>query len=61
MTACLTDCTGGCRAMGLLYSGAKADFNGEDITKCVFFENGWYEKTSKALAVWNNLSWISMR
>jgi len=49
-------CTGGCRAMGLLYSGAKADFNGEDITKCVFFENGWYEKTSKALTEWENLS-----
>ena len=52
-------CTGGCRAMGLLYSGQRKDFYGEDITKCRFFENGWYEKVSAALSAWKNLSVIS--
>ena len=49
-------CTGGCRAMGLLYSGKRMDFCGEDITKCRFFENGWYEKVSETLSEWQNLS-----
>ena len=40
-------CTGGCRALGLLYSGKRKDFCGEDITKCMFFENGWYEKSNR--------------
>lgn len=47
-------CTGGCRAMGFLYSGERRDFCGEDITKCIFFENGWYEKISEALSEWIN-------
>ena len=49
-------CTGGCRAMGMMYSGAREDFYGEDITKCAFFENGWYEKTAEALSEWKNRS-----
>ena len=49
-------CTGGCRAMGMMYSGAREDFYGEDITKCAFFENGWYEKTAEALSDWKNRS-----
>ena len=49
-------CTGGCRALGLLYSGKKMDFLGADTTKCDFFENGWYEKTAEALADWTNKS-----
>ena len=53
-------CTGGCRAMGLLNSGKRADFCGEDITKCLFFENGWYERTVKALAEWKNLSSVNI-
>ena len=53
-------CTGGCRAMGLLYSGERVDFFGEDITKCRFFENGWYERTSDALSEWENLSPIDI-
>ena len=47
-------CTGGCRALGLLYSGEKEDSYGEDITKCYFFENGWYEKVCDALKDWKN-------
>ncbi len=53
-------CTGGCRAMGLLYSGAKKDFCGEDLTKCKFFENGWYERVRDTLADWKNLSPVSI-
>ncbi len=45
-------CTGGCRALGLLYSGERMDFSGEDITKCMFFENGWYEKIKQTLSDW---------
>lgn len=41
-------CTGGCPALGLLYS-PKHDFYHEDITKCHFFENGWYEKVNEVL------------
>lgn len=52
-------CTGGCRAMGFLYSGERRDFYGEDVTKCRFFENGWYEQTAEALAGWKNLSRIN--
>ena len=44
-------CTGGCPALGLLYS-ANSDFYHEDITKCFFFENGWYEKMTNALKEW---------
>jgi len=45
-------CTGGCPALGLLYSSKDVDFYHEDITKCIFFENGWYEKVVKELSGW---------
>ena len=41
-------CTGGCPALGLLYS-KDVNFFHEDITKCIFFENGWYEKVLEKL------------
>lgn len=44
-------CTGGCPALGLLYS-SNSDFYHEDITKCIFFENGWYDKVVEALKDW---------
>lgn len=44
-------CTGGCPALGLLYS-KDINFYHEDITKCLFFENGWYEKVTSALKEW---------
>ena len=44
-------CTGGCPALGLLYSPT-SDFYHEDITKCIFFENGWYEKVLDTLKDW---------
>ena len=44
-------CTGGCPALGLLYS-KDVNFYHEDITKCAFFENGWYERCTKELSNW---------
>ena len=41
-------CNGGCPALGLLYS-KDVNYYHEDITKCAFFENDWYEKTIKAM------------
>ena len=45
-------CTGGCPALGLLYSKERFNYYHEDITKCYFFENGWYEKTVEAMGNW---------
>ena len=42
-------CTGGCPALGLLYSGKKYNFYHEDITKCYFFEHGWYDKIKEEI------------
>ena len=47
-------CTGGCPALGLLYS-KNSDYYHEDITKCVFFENGWYDKITSELNDWRLL------
>lgn len=47
-------CTGGCPALGLLYS-KNSDYYHEDITKCVFFENGWYDKITSQLNDWRLL------
>lgn len=44
-------CNGGCPALGLLYS-KDVNFYHEDITKCIFFENGWYDKVNKELNEW---------
>ena len=45
-------CTGGCPALGLLTSGDSHNYFHEDLTKCYFFENGWYEKIIEALSEW---------
>ncbi len=53
-------CGGGCRALGLLYSG-RQDISGltcKDVTKCRFFEGGWYQRIVQALSGWTNLSEI---
>ena len=47
-------CTGGCPALGLLYS-KNGDYYHEDLTKCAFFENGWYDLIVKELAAWRLL------
>ena len=53
-------CGGGCRALGLLYSGRRelAGLTCKDVTKCRFFEDGWYQRTVQALPGWTNLSEI---
>lgn len=48
-------CCGGCRAVGLALSGDKL---GADISKCLFFEQGYYQKINKAMGDWRNLSCI---
>ena len=45
-------CTGGCPALGLLYS-PNGDYYYQDITKCIFFENGWYDKINEELKDWH--------
>ncbi|WP_248922089.1 SPASM domain-containing protein [Olsenella intestinalis] len=53
-------CGGGCRALGLLFSGRR-DLSGltcRDVTKCRYFEGGWYEKIVRSLPGWTNLSQI---
>ena len=47
-------CTGGCPALGLLYSN-NGDYYHEDILKCIFFENGWYDKINEELKDWRLL------
>jgi len=49
-------CAGGCRALGYLFSGEAHDLCGEDVTKCIFFNNGWYEKVVKTLSAWKSLN-----
>ena len=48
-------CNGSCPALGLLFTG---DRRGSDLSKCLFYENGWYEKCVKAMDGWYNLSEI---
>ena len=48
-------CNGGCPALGLLFTG---DRRGSDITKCLFYENGWYEKSVDAMKGWRHLTSI---
>ena len=52
-------CSGGCPAFSMLYMSDKADFFNPDITRCIFWENGWYEKIIKVMGEWRNLSPIS--
>jgi len=55
-------CGGGCRALGQLFSGEAelAGIGREDVTKCYFFERGWYQKVTHALREWTNLSEIEV-
>lgn len=47
-------CKGGCPALGGLYSQERLDLLSSDITKCVFYENGWYYKVVETMESWNN-------
>ena len=48
-------CNGGCPALGWLFTG---DRNGSDLTKCLFFENGWYKKAVERMGDWDHLTRI---
>lgn len=49
-------CTGGCPALGLLYSDNDNGFFHEDITKCYFFEGGWYDRINNIMTDWKLLN-----
>ena len=51
-------CNGGCPALGGLYAPEKLNLFGSDVTKCLFYENGWYEKTVGTMRGWTNSSRI---
>ncbi|MBO6141266.1 MAG: radical SAM protein [Ruminococcus sp.] len=53
-------CNGGCPALGGLYSPKKLDLYGCDITKCIFYENGWYFKVLDAMEGWSNTTPIDI-
>lgn len=46
-------CTGGCRAIALSLTGDKL---GIDPAKCLFFENGYYDKLCRAMGSFTNLT-----
>ena len=46
--------------MGGLYSPKKLDLYGCDITKCIFYENGWYFKVLDAMEGWSNTTPIDI-
>lgn len=48
-----TRCTGGCHAMGMLFSNS---FLGADLTKCYFFENNYHDKITKKLSKYTNMT-----
>ncbi|MBQ7594207.1 MAG: radical SAM protein [Synergistaceae bacterium] len=53
-------CGGGCMILRILLAGHGRDFTHEDITKCHFFNNGWYQKVTQALADYKNLTEIAI-
>lgn len=47
------NCQGGCPAMSFVFDGSLL---GSDPTKCIFFNNGWYEKYAAVMDGWRNLN-----
>ena len=43
------------RALGYLFSDRQSDYYAPDPFKCIFFQNGWYEKICSTLQPWTNL------
>jgi radical SAM protein with 4Fe4S-binding SPASM domain len=46
-------CVGGCRALALALTD---NVMGEDPAKCLFFNNGYYEKVLKIMSGWRNIA-----
>ena len=46
-------CCGGCRAIGLALTGDKL---GSDKSKCLFYEQGYYQKIVNTMDEWENLT-----
>lgn len=52
-------CSGGCPAFSMLYSDKKADYFNPDVTKCLFWDNGFYERITEIMGDdWINLTKI---
>lgn len=49
-------CAGGCPALGLLLAGEAKGFDGEDLSKCLFFDGPWEDEIAEALDGWTNLT-----
>lgn len=49
-------CAGGCPALGLLLTDGERGLNGEDLSKCLFFDGPWEEEIVAALDGWRNLT-----
>ncbi len=53
-------CAGGCRALAMLYARDKKNFWEEDPTKCIFFNDGWYQRTVDAMGDMDNLRSLTL-
>lgn len=50
-------CVGGCRAIAVVFTGTML---GADVSKCLFYKKGYYEKTVAAMGDWENYSKIEI-
>ena len=50
-------CCGGCRAVGVALTGEKL---GSDLSKCIFFHGGYYERLKEVLGAYRNTSPIGI-
>ena len=49
-------CAGGCPALGLVFAGEARGLDGEDLSKCLFFNGPWEDEIVFALDGWKNLT-----